>query len=224
MWPFFHKSFEEYYCGLFVAQLGSELSSVSSPAYAPPLASDRSLLCTRLLRHLLPNAPHDPLSFFVGLLKSSYWSAVLEFAACKGGAAWLLSIYRPTLLAKLPSVKRLRFFPAATEYALLRGFKDENVLFSREGVLLILCAFDSLEATREEAERLLTEIASLVPVQISTTTDYVRDNFEFSWWAYWDLDVFLYCAVHDRAEILKLLLQLFPNTSRVQNACLLDFI
>ncbi len=229
MWPFFHKSFEEYFCGLFVAKLGSELSSVSSPAYAPPLASDRdrSLLCTRLLRHLLPNAPHDPLSFFVGLLKSSYWSAVLEFAACEGGAAWLLSIYRPTLLAKLPSVKDLQFSPAAAATsatatlqpsfsAFVSGAsaglstEDERVFFSREGVLLMMCALDSAEATRRQAIELLTKLAGLdgVTKAVSTTTFHSADSAS--------TNAFLYCAAQNRADYLALLLQLFPNAPRVQ--------
>jgi hypothetical protein len=197
MWPFFHKSFEEYYCGLFVSQLGCELSRVSSST----LSSMKSLLYTRVLRHLLPKAPDEataPLSFLVGLLKSASWSAVLEFAACEGGAAWLLSIYRPTLLARLPSVKGLRFFPADPG--------EEKLLFSREGVLLVLCAFDSSEATREEAVRLLKEFRSL------GSGKYGAQKAQFG---NVSTNAFLYCAAHDRADILKLLLQLF-RTSQVQ--------
>jgi hypothetical protein len=233
VWPFFHKSFEEYYCGLFVARLGSELYSEASlaslsDASSQPTGSCTDSVYTSLLRHLLSESRSQSgviRDFFFGPLRSTYWAAVLEFAACQGGASWLLSIYRPKLYARISlSSKSLQSAAetAAADAATLQpqpsaasatstrlSAKDERVFFSRDGVLLVMCALDSAEATRQETVEMLTDLAQIEGVRntISSTDFYGTDDASSN--------AYLHCAAQNRADYLALLLQLFPDTPRV---------
>ena len=121
LWPFVHKCFEDYYCGLFLEEVGRR--SLSSAVFE------------LVLRNVLSASISTESFFRETVLKQTQWRLALEIAVCQGGPYWLLSIFAPTIHSDL-----LR-----SSSALSLAGSDRAILSSRIGFLLMICELDSTE-------------------------------------------------------------------------------
>ena len=143
---------------------------------------------SRLLAYLIPEScqSQDFLrAFFDKTIRSTYWASVLEFAVCKGGASWLLSLYWPRLSARLSVVSGASAASGVSEYereseaasklvaesstvaALsvpVLTSAERNILNSRDGILLVLSALDSTEETTKLSVATVVELSKLAGV------------------------------------------------------------
>jgi hypothetical protein len=212
VWPFFHKSFEDYYCGLFISKLGFELARSEESG-----VSDLKSLEYRLMCHFDSSfaTQMDPIRSFFHNTVGFGWKAPLEFATCHAGAVWLLSVYHPQLLACFdlkPTPKSPGSRPStASKPALIKmasgrlpqlSESDKRFLNSWHGILLFLCALDATESIREEALMILQLIATLPGIDKSFEDGCCDEN------------PLMYAAFGNRGDFCFLISQLQPTISQ----------
>ena len=144
-WPFVHRCFEDYYCGLFLEEVGRR--------------SPSSTVFELVLRRHLKASFSTELFLKDTALKEAQWGLSLEIAACQGGPMWLLSIFAPTLRDLILSSSPL----------ILSG-RDRGILSSRVGFLLITCELDSNEH-KQTARMVIDRLAAATGVDLSFPVD-----------------------------------------------------
>lgn len=90
LWPFVHKSFEEFYCGLFLSNL---------PQVQPRFKKSGGAIFAQVFAHVQGEVSVADTTW----ITEPVWRTSMEMAASHAGPHWVIETYCPTILARLSS-------------------------------------------------------------------------------------------------------------------------